>query len=204
MNGYLFVTIVSFIVTIVSLMIEHAHPIIDSEDCDGISNFVYRFLHFLIFFYLPSFLLFFKYNSFDAYIYLGLVLLLFTTWYLFECCILTYYEIKTYKIDHNKYDTTFHPTMKSIFRDYSDLVMTLFGILITFNVGYIIYNNKKIPIVGKILYSLIYVLLLGDSVLKSRGGEKQYYPKKGESFFVKFIHTQTMVNDSSSRTATAR
>jgi len=191
MNSYLLIILISFCITSISFLVEYIYPFIHSKERDYISNFMYRFLHFLIFFYLPTFLLFFTYNSIDAYIYLGLVLLMFSTWYIFECCILTYYELRTYNIDHNIYDTTFHPTMKSIFREYSDILMNIFGVLITLNVGYIIYNNKQIPLVVKILYSLLYIFFFGDSILKSRAGKKQYYPKSPDCLFIKYIHKES-------------
>jgi hypothetical protein len=132
-------------------------------------------MHFFLFIYFATFICIFGVNNIDVYIYLILCLLMLLSWYFLECCILTYYELKSYGIDMKNIPTTFHPTMYSLFNEHSDNIMSMLGILMTINVIYILYYNKKIHIIYKIIYLLIFEILFVDSVLKSRNGVVQLY-----------------------------
>lgn len=188
MNRYIILGFIVLIITSVSFIVEFIYPIITpGKYRQYILNFIYRFIHFFMFIYFSTFILLFKYTTTDTYIYLFAVIFLFYSWHIAECCILTYYELQTYNVDHNQYDTTFHPTMKSIFRDYADTIMIIIGILITISVIYIFIHNN-ISLYFKIPYAIIYIYLLGDSFFKSRLGKKQYYPTTSDSFFKRYIH----------------
>ena len=187
MNSYLFLFQIVFILTLVSFITESVYPVVQNENKNILKNFIYRFTHYFVFAYMSSFVFLFNYNSIDVYFYMFFVLAMFLSWYVAECCILTYYELCTYNLDHTQFETTFHPTMKSIFRDYDNTVMILIGIIMTITIAYILYYNTKISLYVKIIYAILYTYLLSDSFLKSRSGEKQYYPKDSDSFFVKHI-----------------
>ena len=177
MNKYILLLLLSLIVTILSFIVEYFYPFIKATLSfnDYIKIFLCRYLHFILILYFVLFLLFFKYTGIDTYIYLTVIILLCISWYILECCYLSYYELKFYKLDHSHYDTTFHPTIYSFFRDNSDYIMILIGIIITLNIIYIFIYNNDISMIVKFIYGVIYILLSYDSYSKSRDGTKQKY-----------------------------
>jgi hypothetical protein len=126
-------------------------------------------------------------NNRDVLIYLFSALGMFYSWHLLECCILTYYELRLYGMDHNHHYTTFHPTMYSVFNKYSNIVMTIIGILLLINVGFIMYKNNSFPFYAKAIYTIVFLFLFIESVLKSRTGKKQEYPRDEEHILNKYL-----------------
>ena len=141
MESYIQIAGITLLVTLISYIIEHVSPVVNLDNYD-ILNIIPRFLHYYYYIFLCIFLLLFKGNRTDVYIYLAAVTFMIVSWYICECCVLSYYELKTYNVDISKYDTTFHPTMKLLCRNHSDLAMQIIGVCMTFTVGYILYYNK--------------------------------------------------------------
>ena len=103
-NSYLKLLIITLIVTGISYIIEIFHPgINDLNKSNLIGLFFCRYIHFLCFIYFISFLILFHYKSNDAIVYLILACVLSSTWKLFDCCILSYYELKMYNVNHHDY-----------------------------------------------------------------------------------------------------
>jgi hypothetical protein len=189
MNSYALVLIITLILTILSCLSERMYPFIKCyrKSCDNFSIFLIRYVHLFLFIYFASFFIFFNVASSDAYIYLTMALCMLTSWYILECCILTYYELRLYGKKLKKLPTTYHPTMYSLFSNYSDYVMTTLGLFMVINVSYIMYKNNKIPKLGKVLYSIIFLIFFVDSILKSRVNKKQLYPKDKEHILNKYF-----------------
>lgn len=190
MDKYLLLTGIVLSVTIVSFIIEYIAPIIKNygKYKESIKNGVYRFLHYYVFLYIGLFLFLFKTNSVHAYLYLFITLGLFCHWYLCECCVLTFLELKSYDVDHNEYPTTFHPTFNSLFRNYADTFMSVVSVIFLITIGSVFYYNKSMPLYIKGLYTVFAVFFLKESVVRQRMNNQIDYPTDSRSFFMKYIH----------------
>jgi predicted tellurium resistance membrane protein TerC len=77
--------------------------------------------------------------------------------------------------------------MYSVFNKYSNIVMTIIGILLLINVGFIMYKNNFFPFYAKAIYTIVFLFLFIESVLKSRTGKKQEYPRDEEHILNKYL-----------------
>jgi hypothetical protein len=120
--------------------------------------------------------------SVDAFFYLFEIILMLITWYILELCPMTYYELKIFfddeEIENKK--TTFHPIIRIIFNEWEERIMQIVGILVCINVIYIIYKNKKIRNLYKIIYFIIFCFLFINSIIKSRYNQQKYGKKRNE------------------------
>ena len=185
---YINISVISIVICIISLLIEHLFPFMDARSIHYIGIFICRFLHILCFFYFTFFLFFFDSVGLDAYLYLFLLFTMMFSWYCTKICILSYCELYMYDkdIDIKKYETTFHPSIYSLFREHTENIMKIVGIMTTFTTCYILWKNSKIPLFIRFVYGITYFFLFIDNIWKTRsssidGGETA--PKYTEPIF---------------------
>lgn len=190
-GSYSVILVISIICTFTSIIVEYIYPYniaevrtvekIRKHNQENISKpydlgktILYRIVHYFILFYCGLYLLLFRPYGTNSYIYLIFNLGLNIQWCIFNCCILSYYELINYGVDYRKISTKFHPYIYSIFRDWSDTIIDIVGVIIIINIAVILYSNVKIPTVTKILYIgllsySIYVCCTGNHPLLSDG-----------------------------------
>ena len=98
-----------------------------------------------------TFLCFFNPNSLSGKIYLILVIVVEFLRDLLGCCILSYYELLMYNTGLH-YPKNYHPSAIVLFRDYSNIALSLMGIIIFVTFYYILFKNDT---------SLIYKTCIG-------------------------------------------
>ena len=139
--------------------------------------FLLRYLHYLMLIYFAFYLLFFKETGLDAVLYLIFAIVLCSSWPLFDCCILSYYELRLSGYNHHDYSTSYHPSLVAIFGDYHSIFLTMFGVLMFFTFFYLLYFIKKIKKIYKVFIGSIFFALYAYNVITTRIYEnKLYYP----------------------------
>jgi hypothetical protein len=178
-NPYLNLAIIVLFVTIFSFIIEFFCPSINNlRKANLIGLFLMRFIHFYVFLYFLLFLFLFDYKSNNGIIYLILAISLSFLWKILDCCIISYYEIKMYGLDHRRYLTTFHPCMYIYFRNYQEVALTIMGIVMLFTFYFITVKTKLISMPYKVFFALIFGYLFLDSAILSRFIKKNLdYPE---------------------------
>ena len=178
-NSYINLAIIVLFITLFSFVVEFFYPgINDLKKVNLIGLFTMRFIHFYVFLYFLLFLFLFDYKSNNGIIYLILAVALSFLWKILDCCIVSYYEIKMYGLDHRKYLTTFHPCMYIFFRNYQEVALTIMGIVMVFTFYFIIAKTKLISLPYKVFFALIFGYLFLDSIIRSRFTKKSLdYPK---------------------------
>ena len=191
MNSYIKIIIITFILTIFSFLIELNYKCINNLEKSKIFNlFILRYIHYILLIFFSTFLLFFNYKSIDGIIYLIIAIIMSLTWYFFECCIISYNELKMYNVDFKNYDTTFHPCMYVLFRKYQHIPLIISGIIMALTYYYILYYNENIIYINKIIFFILFSYLFIDSFIKSRYNNKTSIKQKTYFilFFLKFNH----------------
>jgi len=192
MDKYLLIGGIAIIVSVISFIVEYINPIIKNcgKNTDTIKNVIYRFLHYYVVLYVVLFIFIFKANSVHAYAYLLVTLVYFAIWYICECCVLSYLELKSYDVDHNNYLKTFHPVF-TVFTGGDNIpngLEILAGIIILSSIGCIFYYNKSMPLYIKISYVILASYLLIETMVKDRLNNNYKYPTNDNSFFMKYLH----------------
>ena len=179
-NPYLNLLKLTLVITIFSYLVELFFPIINNlSDTNAIGLFIFRYTHFISFIYFVSFLFLFNYKGSDALIYLIIAVVVLSSWKVFNCCILSYYELKMYNVKHNNYLTTFHPCLFVLFRGYQEIVLYLMGVITAFTVYLILFKNKIIPIQYKLFLGIAFTYLIIDNLIQTRFLNKNLnYPKE--------------------------
>jgi hypothetical protein len=188
-NPYALLLIITFIITCISYIIEIVYPIINEEYKTNIlPMFILRYIHLLAFIYFISFLALFNYKTADAIIYITLAVLLSSSWKILECCIISYYELKHYNVDHTDYLTNYHPCIFVFFRDYQEIAISIMGIIMSITFYYILINNTIIPFSYKLLLGTIFTYLFIDNIIQTRIYNKNLqYPTSSDSFINKYL-----------------
>jgi len=188
-NPYVILLTITLIITSASYIVEHIYPIInDFYKINFTPMFILRYIHFLAFIYFTTFLVLFNYKSTDAIIYITLAVLLSSSWKILECCIISYYELKHYNVDHNEYLTNYHPCLCIFFREYQDIAISIMGIIMAFTFYYILAYNKIIPFSYKLILGAIFTYLFIDNVIQTRiYNKKLKYPTSSDSFINKYL-----------------
>jgi hypothetical protein len=176
---YIYILFSAFFITILSFIIELFYPFIknlyDIRYLIGV--FVFRLIHFFVFIYFSAFIFLFNLsrrskpnckNKTNIVIYLLCVVLMVLSWKFYKYCPATYYEFKMYEVNELNYHTTFHPALFSIFREYSDYIIYITGLLMSINVIYILYNETWIPNIIKKIYIIIFSYLFFSTILEHR------------------------------------
>jgi len=186
MNGYTKIVLASVVLLIISIINEnniHMHYLLWSNRnfCQYFCIYFIRLLHYFVYLYSSFYLFFFNGigQTLDVYIYLFFIFLIIVGWYLFDSCLMSFYELLYYSIDLEKIETTFHPTFHSIFGKHVSNAMQISGILYFFTVSYILYKTNVIPVIYKILYYIIFLLLFLHGAVFSRA--KKYSAKKNKN-----------------------
>ena len=169
LNPYYILLLITFFVTCFTFIIEYFYPCInDLKNANTIGIFICRYIHFLSFIYFISFLFLFNYKNKDAIIYLLFTIFLLSTWKFFDCCLLSYYELKFYNVNHYDYLTNFHPCLYVLFRDYQEYILSIMAIIMTFTFFFILVKNKMISIFFKIIFFCIYNYFFIGNVIQTR------------------------------------
>jgi hypothetical protein len=170
LNPYIKIILITLIFTIFSYLIEiyNKTSINHLNRCNNIGLFVFRYIHYLFLFYFSCFLLFFNYKKIDAIIFLVTSILMTYSWIFFECCIVSYYELKCYNVNHHDYLTTFHPCLFVIFKEYQSYPLIISGVLMFLTYFYILFKNKIIPYIYKLFFGIIFLYLFIDNIKKTR------------------------------------
>lgn len=179
-NPYIKLIIITLFFTIFSLIIEYFSPIkkLDLKKCNLLGTFFIRFSHYIFFIYFTIFLLIFNYNSNDGLIYLIIATIISSKWKILDCCLLSYYELKMYNIDHNNFLTTFHPCLFIYFREYQEFFLIIIGLIMAFTFYFILFKNNIIQLIYKVIIGIIFTYLFLDNFIQSRFYKKNLtYPK---------------------------
>ena len=188
-RSYLNLLGVTLVVTGLSYVIELFYPSInDLTDSNIVGLFIFRYVHLLSFVYFMTFLFLFNYKSQDAIVCLILAIVITSSWKILDCCLLSYYELKMYNVNHHDYLTNFHPCLFVFFRNYQELALTLMGLVIAFTFYFVLYFNKLIPLTYKIFLGCIFSYLLIDNIIQTRYYEtKLNYPKSKDNIVNKYL-----------------
>jgi len=188
-KSYLNLISLTLIITFFSYFIELIYPCInDLLNTNIIGLFIFRYLHFISFIYFISFLYLFNYKSVDAIIYLILAVILTSTWKILDCCILSYYELKMYNVNHHDYLTNFHPCLFVFFREYQELALTFMGIIMAFTFYFILFKNEIIPLQYKLFLGIIFSYLFIDNIIQTRYYNKNLnYPKSKNTILNRYF-----------------
>jgi hypothetical protein len=190
MDKYILLVGIALVTTVISFIIETVSPIIkEYKKNKDIKNAIYRFLHYFVVLYVLLFSFLFKSTSIHAYIYLFVVLGYLMIWYICDCCVLSYLELKTYDVDHNKYDKTFHPVFAVFTGDGNIPVsaMIVVFLIIQYTLGSILYYNTLIPIYIKIAFIVLAIFFFIQTMVKDRLNNTLKYPTNKGSFFMKYL-----------------
>lgn len=190
MNIKQYLNLIKFtlIITFFSYFIELIYPFInDLLNTNIIGFFIFRYMHFLLFIYFISFLYLFNYKSVDAIIYLILAVIVLSSWKILGCCLLSYYELKMYNVNHHDYLTNFHPCLFVFFRDYQELLLSFMGIIMAFTFNFILFKNKIIPLQYKLFFGIILNYLFIDNIIQTRYYNKINYPKTKDNILHKYF-----------------
>jgi hypothetical protein len=142
MQPYLFLTSITFIITIISLFIEIDYPFVkDILEVNIVGIFILRYLHLLVAVYLITFLCFFNPNSFSGKIYLILAIVVEFLRHFLGCCILSYYELLMYGTGLH-YPKNYHPSAIVFFREYDHIALSMMGLIIFITFHYILFKNE--------------------------------------------------------------
>jgi hypothetical protein len=178
LRPYLNLIAITLIVTVFSFLIEIYKPCItELLDTNIVGLFIIRYVHFLFIIYLTIFLLLFSYKGVDSIVYVILAIGMTVLWKIFNCCFLSYYELKMYNINHKDYLTTFHPCLFVLFKEYQGTIILLTGLVTSYTFYFILFFNNIIPLQYKILLGAIYTYNLIDNIIiKYYSNTKTYYP----------------------------
>lgn len=179
-SPYIKVLLITLIFTCFSYVIEiHNKTSINNlNKCNNLGLFVFRYIHYLFLFYFSFFLLFFSYKNIDAIIFIICGILMLYSWVFFECCVISYYELKFYNVNYHDYLTTFHPCLFVLFKDYQSYPLSISGILMFLTFFYILFKNKIIKLQYKLISGSIFLYLFIDNIIKTRYyNTTLYYPK---------------------------
>lgn len=184
MNNYLKISIVAFILLVFSMINEkrnteylNVHP----NQYDYINIFIIRYLHFCFYLFITFYLFFFNGigNSFDVYLFLFSVLFAVVGWCVCGCCWFSYLELLFYDTEKTQnICTTFHACFHSIF--FGDIFITISGLLLFFNVNYVLFYFDKLNIKYRILYFIVFLSLFIHSIIEGRLNKKYYDPEKND------------------------
>ena len=188
LNSYLKLLNVTLLVTILSYIVEIFYPCVnDLKKSNVLGLFIFRYIHFLFFIYFISFLVMFNYKSEDAMVYLILSIVLSSTWKIFDCCVISYYELKMYYANHHQYPTNFHPCLFIFFRKYQEIALTIMGLMMAFTFYFTIFYNNIIPMLYKLLLTGVFSYLFIDNIVQTRYYNKSMqYPKTKDHLLYRF------------------
>jgi len=192
MNGYVKIAVVALCMIIISINNEVNKPYISATPSvsEYIHIYIIRYIHYLVYLISSFYLLFFNGigTTYDIYFYLIVVFSIVLGWYIFDSCWLSYSELLFYNINLEKVETTFHPTFRSIFKNYDDYLMVLSGILYVVNVSILLYYLKPAKIIYKIIYFALFLYLFIDGSIKGRLQTMHYSTKNKQLLFLKNAH----------------
>lgn len=163
MNNYLLLLAISLLFTLCSYYKESQEPIFKIKK--GQHNYAlilfYRYLHYLVYAYfalLPLTVNIKKPNQ-DIDIYIICTFSLIFTWMFLDICFLALSELNHYKIKNiYNIDTSFHPGLFILFKEYSYIVNLFLGLLFFINISRIIYYYPFSSTQLKVMFALfIYV-----------------------------------------------
>jgi hypothetical protein len=189
-NPYIKLIIIALFFTIFSFIIEFFVPIkkLDLKKCNLLGSFFIRFSHYLCFLYFTIFLLIFNYNNIDGIIYLIIATIISSQWKILDCCLLSYYELKMYNIEHTNFLTTFHPCLFVYFREYQEFFLIIMGIIMAVVFYFILFKNKIIPIIYKLVLGIIFTYLFIDNAILPRFYKKTLEYPKSEKHIMNFFY----------------
>ena len=188
MNPYLKLINITLFFTLLSYVIEYFYPCInDLKKSNLLGLSICRFIHLLFFLYFISFLVIFNYKSADSIMYLLLAIFMSFSWKILDCCIISYYELKMYSVNHHNYLTNFHPCLFVFFRKYQELSLTIMGLMMAFTFYFILLKNKLIPFGYKLMLGGIFSYLFIDNIIQTRYFNKNLnYPKNKDHLLYRF------------------
>lgn len=190
LNPYLKLFTITFIFTLVSYLFEFCNnkSIKKLKNANNVGLFLFRYFHYLCLFYFSIFLLLFSYKGIDAVIFIIVSILMASSWVFLGCCIVSYYELKFYKVNHHNYLTNFHPCLFAIFRQYQWAPLMISGILMFITFFYILFKNRIIPYTYKLIAGVIFLYLFMDNIIRTRYYKSNLkYPKDKDHILYKYF-----------------
>ena len=179
LNPYKNVLFIMLLFTCFSYIVEinNKTSINNLNKSNNIGLFTFRYIHYLLLFYFSCFLIFFNCENVDGIIFVIISIIMVFTWSFIECCIISYYELKFYNVNHHDYLTTFHPCLYVLFKDFQSYPLMASGIMMFLTFLYILFKNKILSLQSKLISGGVFLYLFFDNILKSRLYEtKQNYP----------------------------
>ena len=166
MRNYLLLLTISLLFTISSYYREKDEPLFKIKKGEHSYPLIlfYRYLHYLIYAYFAifPFTINIKKESQDIDIYIICTFSLIFTWMFLDICFLALSELNHYKINNiYNINTSFHPGLFILFKEYSYIVNLILGLLFFFNISRIIYYYRFSSLQLKIIFALfIYIGIL--------------------------------------------
>jgi hypothetical protein len=158
---YLWLMVVTLIITIISLFIEINYPFVsDLLEVNIVDMFLLRYMHLLTGIYFVTFFYLFEANSLDGIVYLLFANLVEILRNVYGCCILSYYELVTYNTGL-EYPTNFHPSTVVFFREYAYIPLAIMGIIIVSTVYYILFK-MKMPFIYKLMIGVTFTYMFSS------------------------------------------
>lgn len=194
MNGYGKILLVALLMIIISIINEKTNPYINAmpTKVEYIHIYLIRYIHYICYLFSSFYLLFFNGlgTNFDKYVYLILIFSIVLGWYMFDSCILSFFELLFYNIDMEKVKTTFHPVFYSIYGNYSSYIIGISGILYIINVSVLLYYLKSVKLVYKAIYYILFLFLFFDGMIKGRLKTMYYSIKNKNLAFCKKMYDE--------------
>jgi len=194
-NSYVILLLITLVLTISSFFFE-----IQRKKTNRLSKvekltiknmvglFVTRYLHYLFLLYFALFLLIFKEKGLDAVIYIILAILLSYSWIFFDCCILSYHELRFYGVEYNKYQTNFHPCLYAVFENYQAVPLYLSGGIMFFTFFYLLLKNWFIPTNYRVVAGGVFFGLFIYNIITTRYyNTKLRYPTNKNHILYKYF-----------------
>jgi len=199
-NPYIVLLLITAVLSILSFFFEfqrkNTHMLTKVEELtitNIVGLFIARYLHYLFLLYFTLFLLIFKERGVDAIIYIILAIVLSYSWVFFECCILSYYELRFYGVNHHDYQTNFHPCLYAVFENYQAVPLYLSGGIMFFTFYYLLLRNGIIPSHYKVVAGGVFFGLFINNIITTRYYDtKLRYPINKQNWLYKYFTFYTL------------
>jgi len=157
-QSYTILLFVSIVLSLTSLVVEYRFPVFENSFIRSLPKMVIcRTMHYFIFLYSTTFLLWFDVQGFHAIIYLLFNLIMNIQWCMIQCCFLTYFELKSYgNVDYQQIPVNFHPFLRVFSGEYAPAVSNIAAVIIILSTLVILWFHRGLSVPIKILYWVIF------------------------------------------------
>lgn len=175
MSPYILIAYITIFFVLISFFIEWNSPTykLNIKRCNLLGLSACRFVHYYLSLYFVLFFVLFRADSVDSYLYLFAAFGLTYSWMFFECCMISYYELCCYGVNHHDFNTTFHPCLYVFFRDAGSIPLSICGLVIFFTFYWILAKNRNIRLEYKIALGAMFAYLFSRN-LTTRDSSTKY------------------------------